>query len=81
MIFGCVANTILMKSGAPMLGMPESMLMNIIVGQVVRKLEIPWRASGVWSTSKLPDLQAGYESIMSSLPLLNALANWLLHGP
>ena len=80
MIFGCVANTVSMKSGAPLLGMPEPMLMNIIVGQIVRKLGLPWRASGVWSSSKLPDLQAGYESIMSALPLLYAQTNWLLHA-
>ena len=80
MIFGCCTHTISMKSGAPLCGTPEAVQMNIIVGQVVRKLGLPWRASGMWSTAKTPDMQAGFETIMSNFPCLLAQANWIIHA-
>lgn len=79
-IFGCVAQTISMKSGAPLQGSPEPVLMNLIVGQIVRKLGLVWRASGLWSTAKVPDMQAGYESIMSTWGYMLAQANWIIHA-
>ena len=80
MIFGCCTHTISMRSGAPLCGTPEAVQMNIIVGQVVRKLGLPWRASGMWSTAKTPDMQAGFETIMSIFPCLLAQANWIIHA-
>ncbi|CAN7607625.1 trimethylamine methyltransferase family protein [Rhizobium sp. LjRoot98] len=79
-MFGCVAQTISMKSGAPLTGSPEPIAMNLIVGQVIRKLGLVWRASGLWTTAKTPDLQAGYESIMSTWGYMLAHANWIIHA-
>lgn len=80
MIFGCCTHTISMKSGAPLCGTPEAVQMNFIVGQIVRKLGLPWRASGMWTTAKTPDMQAGFETIMSTFPYVLAQANWIIHG-
>lgn len=79
-MFGCVAQTISMKSGAPLTGSPEPIAMNLIVGQVIRRLGLVWRASGLWTTAKTPDLQAGYESIMSTWGYMLAQANWIIHA-
>jgi trimethylamine--corrinoid protein Co-methyltransferase len=45
-----------MKSGAPMMGMAEPGLMNLLVGQMARHYRLPWRSCTMWTGSKSPDI-------------------------
>jgi trimethylamine--corrinoid protein Co-methyltransferase len=47
---------------------------------MARHYNLPFRSGGCFSSSKLPDAQAGYESVMSMLPTLQARTNFVLHA-
>jgi trimethylamine--corrinoid protein Co-methyltransferase len=68
-----------MKSGAPMAGTSELALMNLMIGQLARKYDVPWRSSGMLTGAKTVDAQAGYESAFNMLPILMAGANVVMH--
>lgn len=77
-IYGEWLATVSMKSGAPMAGTPEICHMNLLVGQLARHYGLPWRCSGMCSSSKLVDAQAGYESARNMYGVLVAGANFVL---
>jgi trimethylamine--corrinoid protein Co-methyltransferase len=68
-----------MKSGAPMGGTPEAAHMMMLMGQLARKYNLPWRTSGFHVGSKLPDAQAGYESNMLMHAAILSGANYIWH--
>jgi len=77
-VYGQWASTVSMKSGAPMAGTPEICHMNLVLGQLARHYELPWRCSGGCSSSKLVDAQAGYEAARNMYGVLMAGANFVL---
>ena len=68
------------RPGAPTFGTPEPMLGSIIVGQLARRLGVPLRCSGGFTTSKLPDGQAMAESTNSMNAAVLCGANYILHA-
>ena len=50
------------------------------IGQLARRLKLPLRCAGNFTTSKLPDAQAMTESTMSMLSAIHCGANFLLHS-
>ena len=78
-IFGSFAASMSMQSGAPTFGTPEPALVLYAVKQLAVRLGVPFRSGGGLTSSKLPDAQAAYESIMSLLPALAAGVNFVLH--
>lgn len=80
MVYGHFLATVSMKSGAPMAGTPEINLMNYMIGQLARRYGLPLRSSGMINGSKLPDAQAGYESIMTMHAVLLSGANYIFHS-
>ena len=79
-IFGAFVTSIDMNSGAPTFGTPEASLITYGAGQLARRLGLPYRSSGGFSGSKLPDAQAGYESANSlNMGLLSGV-NFMLHA-
>jgi trimethylamine--corrinoid protein Co-methyltransferase len=50
------------------------------VGQLARRLGLPLRCSGNFTTSKLPDAQAMTEGTMSMLAAIHCGANFILHS-
>ncbi len=77
-VYGQWLSTVSMKTGAPMAGTPEIDHMNLLVGQLARRYELPWRCSGMCSSSKLVDAQAGYESARNMFGVVLAGANFVL---
>lgn len=80
MIYGQYTVSVSMKSGAPMSGMPEVTLMNVLIGQLARRYGLPWRTTASQSSSKLFDAQSGYESATAYMSGASAGANLMLHA-
>ncbi|HEY3229343.1 MAG TPA: trimethylamine methyltransferase family protein [Roseiflexaceae bacterium] len=79
-VYGSFLTNIDLQSGAPVFGSPESQLGLYISAQMARRYGLPFRGGGMFSSSKLPDAQAGYESIMVMLPTIMARTNFVLHA-
>lgn len=79
MIAGAFVTSIDMNSGAPTFGTPEASHITYGVGQLVRRLGLPYRSAGAFCGSKLPDAQAAYESANSlNMGLLSGV-NFMLY--
>ena len=79
-IVGAFVTSIDMNSGAPTFGTPEASLITYGMGQIVRRLGLPYRSAGGFCGSKLPDAQAAYESANSlNMGLLSGV-NFMLHA-
>jgi trimethylamine--corrinoid protein Co-methyltransferase len=79
-VYGSFLTTIDLQSGAPTFGTPESQLALYASAQLARRYKLPFRAGGMFSSSKIPDAQAGYESVMVMLPTILARTNFVLHA-
>ncbi len=79
-IMGAFVTSIDMNSGAPTFGTPEAAQITYGVGQLARRLNLPYRSGGAFCGSKLPDAQAGYESANSLNTALLAGVNFMLHA-
>ena len=69
-----------MRSGSPTFGTPEPAIGSMVIGQLARRLNLPLRCSGNFTTSKLPDAQAMTEGTMSMLAAIHCGANFILHS-
>ena len=63
-----------------MLGTAEPGLMNLLVGQMARHYNIPWRSCTMWTGSKMADLQAGYDSANAMWPVMLGGCNFIVHA-
>ncbi|CUH62528.1 trimethylamine:corrinoid methyltransferase [Thalassovita gelatinovora] len=79
-IMGAFVTSIDMNSGAPTFGTPEASHITYGAGQLARRLNLPFRSSGSFCGSKLPDAQAAYETANSlNMGLLSGV-NFMLHA-
>ena len=79
-IAGTFVTSIDMNSGAPTFGTPEAAQVTLGMGQIVRRMKLPYRSAGAFCGSKLPDAQAAYESANSlNIGLLSGV-NFMLHA-
>jgi trimethylamine--corrinoid protein Co-methyltransferase len=79
-IAGAFVASIDMNSGAPTFGTPEAAQVTYGMGQLVRRLGLPYRSAGSFCGSKLPDAQAAYETSNSlNMGLLSGV-NFMLHA-
>ncbi|MEO0633442.1 MAG: trimethylamine methyltransferase family protein [Pseudomonadota bacterium] len=79
-IMGAFVTSIDMNSGAPTFGTPEAAHITYGAGQLARRLGLPFRSSGGFCGSKMPDAQAAYESANSlNMGLLSGV-NFMLHA-
>jgi trimethylamine--corrinoid protein Co-methyltransferase len=79
-IFGAFVTSIDMNSGAPTFGTPEAAHITYGAGQLARRMKLPFRSSGSFCGSKLPDAQAAYETANSlNMGLLSGV-NFMLHA-
>ena len=79
-IYGHYLSTVSMKSGAPMAGTPEISLMNMMIGQMARFYDVPWRTSNTLGGAKTFDAQAGYESATTLMAVMMSGANYIWHS-
>lgn len=79
-IFGNFLSSMSLRSGSPTFGTPEPAIGSMVVGQLARRLNLPLRCAGSFTTSKLPDGQAMHESVMSMLSAVHCGAHFILHS-
>ena len=80
MVYGNFLTTMSLRSGAPTFGTPEAGLAYFAVGQLARRLGVPVRCGGSYTSAKLPDAQAAQESANSMLTAMMSGANFVLHA-
>ncbi len=80
-IFGNFLSSMSLRSGSPTFGTPEPAIGSMVIGQLARRLNLPLRCSGNFTTSKLPDAHAMNEATMSMLAAVHCGANFILHSP
>ncbi|SMH50636.1 trimethylamine methyltransferase family protein [Mesorhizobium australicum] len=79
-IYGNFLSSMSLRSGSPTFGTPEPAIGSMVVGQLARRLNLPLRCSGNFTTSKLPDAHAMNEGTMSMLAAVHCGANFILHS-
>jgi trimethylamine--corrinoid protein Co-methyltransferase len=79
-VYGAFQTNIDLQSGAPVFGSPESQLALYTAAQLARKHDLPFRSGGMFSSSKIADAQAAYESVMVMMPAVLARVNFVLHA-
>ncbi|MDP7641576.1 MAG: trimethylamine methyltransferase family protein [Alphaproteobacteria bacterium] len=79
-IFGAFVSSISMQSGAPTFGTPEGTLLLNGAAQLARRLNLPFRSGGSFTSSKLPDAQAAQESAQGMLATVLSGTNFVLHA-
>lgn len=78
-MYGSFTSNVDMKSGAPAFGTPENTKANIVGGQLARRYGIPYRTSNA-NASNVVDLQAAYETMMSTWGAVLGGANIVYHA-
>jgi trimethylamine--corrinoid protein Co-methyltransferase len=79
-VYGSFQTNIDLQSGAPVLGSPESQISLYTSAQMARRYKLPFRSGGMFASSKIPDAQSAYESVMIMLPAVMARVNFVLHA-
>ena len=79
-VYGSFLTNVDLQSGSPVFGSPESQMGVYASAQLARRYALPFRGGGMFSSSKVPDAQAGYESLMVMLPTILARTNFVLHA-
>ncbi|MCL4861479.1 MAG: trimethylamine methyltransferase family protein [Caldilineaceae bacterium] len=79
-VYGSFMTNIDLQSGAPVFGSPESQLALVAGRQMADFYGLPFRSGGAFSSSKITDAQAGYESIQVMLPTVLSQVNFVLHA-
>jgi trimethylamine---corrinoid protein Co-methyltransferase len=79
-IYGSFQATIDLQNGSPTFGTPEAQIALYMSAQMARFYNLPFRSGGMFTSSKIPDAQASYESMMAMLPALYARTNFILHS-
>ena len=86
-VYGSFLTTMDLKSGAPTFGTPESTLATYAIGQLSRRMGLPYRCGGHLTASKVADAQAMMEStnamnagVMAGANFIFQAAGWLESG-
>lgn len=79
-IYGNFLSSMSLRSGSPTFGTPEPAIGSMVIGQLARRLNLPLRCSGNFTTSKLPDAHAMNEGTMSMLAAVHCGANFIMHS-
>ncbi len=79
-IFGTFASSMSMATGAPTFGTPEAGQAIAVMAALARRVGVPFRSGGQFTSSKAPDAQAAYESASTLLPTVLSGVNFVLHA-
>jgi trimethylamine--corrinoid protein Co-methyltransferase len=79
-IYGSFLTNVDMQSGSPAFGTPESAMGILASAQMARHYNIPFRGGGALTSSKAPDAQAAYESMMCMWPTVLGGVHFVLHA-
>ncbi len=78
-IYGNFVSSMSMQSGAPTFGSPEASQVINIGASLARRLGVPFRSAGGFTSSKTADAQAAYEAANTMQHGLLAGVNFMLH--
>lgn len=76
-VYGNFLTTMDLRTGAPTFGTPEANLSAFAIGQLCRRLGLPLRCGGHYTSSKVADGQAMQESVAGMMAGLLAGANFI----
>ncbi len=79
-IFGTFATSMSMATGAPTFGTAEGGLAIYVMAELARRVGVPFRSGGQFTSSKTPDAQSAYESASTIVPAVMAGVNFVLHA-
>jgi len=79
-IYGTTSTNVDMRSGALAIGSPELAQVTAAHMQLVRFYGLPSRGSGALTDANYPNAQAGLESMMGMLTVVNSGADFVLHA-
>ena len=79
-VYGSFLTNTDMQSGSPAFGTPESAMGIFASAQMARHYKVPFRGGGALTSSKGPDAQAAYESMMCMWPTILGGVNFVLHA-
>ena len=79
-VYGSFLTNTDMQSGSPAFGTPESAMGILASAQMARHYKLPFRGGGALTSSKTPDAQAAYESLMCMWPTVMGRVNFVLHA-
>src|SRR5216684_2249599 len=79
-VYGSFLTNTDMQSGSPAFGTPESAMGILASAQMARHYRLPFRGGGAMTSSKAPDAQAAYESMMCMWPTILGRVNFVLHA-
>lgn len=79
-IYGNFLSSMALRSGSPTFGTPEPAIGSLVVGQMARRVGLPLRCAGAFTSSKVPDGQAMAESTMSMMSAILCGTNFVLHS-
>ena len=79
-IYGSFLTNTDMQSGSPAFGTPESAMGILASAQMARRYGLPFRGGGALTSSKVPDAQAAYESLMCMWPTVLSGTHFVLHA-
>lgn len=79
-ILAAFLSSMSLRSGSPTFGTAEPALGSLVMGQLARRLNLPLRCAGNFTTSKLPDGQAMQQAMMSLLSAVQGGAHYVLHS-
>jgi trimethylamine--corrinoid protein Co-methyltransferase len=79
-VYGSFLTNTDMQSGSPAFGTPESAMGILVSAQMARHYNLPFRGGGALTSSKAPDAQAAYESMMCMWPTILGRVNFVLHA-
>jgi trimethylamine--corrinoid protein Co-methyltransferase len=77
-VYGTAAATLEMRFGTTVYASPGAVLVNVASVQLARYYGMPSRGTGGVTESKIPDMQAGYESAITLLMLALAGCNLIM---
>src|SRR6202165_5188561 len=79
-VYGSFLTNTDMQSGSPAFGTPEAGRGLLASAQMARRYRIPFRGGGALTSSKGPDAQAAYESMMTMWPTIMGGVHFVLHA-
>ena len=79
-IYGNFLSSMALRSGSPTFGTPEPAIGSLVVGQMARRVGLPLRCSGAFTSAKVVDGQAMLESAVSMQAAILCGANFILHS-
>lgn len=79
-LYGTASSFLDMRTANPSIGAPETALIISAHAQLARRYNIPCRGGGSLCDSKVPDTQAGYESMMVMLATATSGIDFVLHA-